>query len=131
MSSQSKQAQQLARQLFRLSLVDGALSAERVAGVLEYVETRKVARPVLVLQAYHRLIAAEVAKGQALVEHAGPVAASVLESIASTMSARYGRKVVSLSRPNPKLIAGLRVRVGDDVFENSAAARLQALASAT
>ena len=36
MASGKKQIQQLARQLFKLSLVDGVLSAERVPGVLEY-----------------------------------------------------------------------------------------------
>jgi len=130
MSAQTKKAQQLARQLFKLSVVDGAISAERVAGVLEYVEKHKPAHEVLVLQTYHRLVSRELAKGQAIVEHAGAVDASILASIAATMTARYGRKVTATARPNASLIAGVRVRVGDDVFENSVAARLASLGSA-
>ena len=34
MSAQSRSAQQLARQLFKLSLEDGAISPERVAGLV-------------------------------------------------------------------------------------------------
>ncbi len=127
MSAQTKKAQQFARQLFKLSVVDGTVSAERVAGVLEYVEKHKPAHPLLVLQAYQRLIARELAKSEARVEHAGAIDSSVLGNIASFMSARYGRTITASAKANPALIAGLRVRVGDDVFESSVAARLASL----
>lgn len=123
----SKQIQQLARQLFSLSLVDGRLSAERVAGVLQYLEKNPPAQPLAVLRAYRRLVAAEFAKGQAVVEHAGPIDNSVLASIAGAMSQRYHREVMSVAKPRPDLLAGLRVRVGDDVYESSVAAQLASL----
>jgi F-type H+-transporting ATPase subunit delta len=123
----SKQIQQLARQLFSLSMVDGALSAERVAGVLQYLEKHPPAQPIPVLQAYRRLVAAEVAKGQAVVEHAGPVADTLLKSIEGAMSQRYRRPVVAVARPRSELLAGLRVRVGDDVYESSVAGQLATL----
>lgn len=123
----SKQIQQLARQLFSLSLVDGVVSAERVAGVLEYLEKHPPAQPLPVLKAYRRLIAVEVAKGQAVVEHAGPVADALLASIEGAMSQRYRRSVTAVSKPRPELLAGLRVRVGDDVYESSVASQLSSL----
>ncbi len=123
----SKQIQQFARQLFQLSLDNGRLSAERVAGVLQYVEKNPPAKPVAVLKAYQRLIAAEFAKGQAVVEHAGPVAANLLSSIEGAMSQRYKRPVVAVAKPAPALLAGLRVRVGDDVYESSVANQLATL----
>lgn len=129
MSAQSKKAQQLARQLFKTSLVDGAVSAERVAGVLEYVEKHQPAHAMLVLKTYHRLIAQEVARSQAVVEHAGQVSASILQSISDAMTKRYQRPISTLAKPNPSLLAGLRVRVGDDVYENSVAGQLAALAA--
>lgn len=124
----SKQAQQLARQLFRLSLIDGELSSERVAGVLDYVE-KHCAHPHGVLSAYHRLVAAEVARGQAVVEHAGPVTQAVLDSIFAALARRYGRRITPVARRNDALLAGLRVRVGDDVYEASVAGQLAALSS--
>jgi F-type H+-transporting ATPase subunit delta len=126
MAAANKQAQQLARQLFKLTVVDGAVSADRVAGVLAYVEKHAPAHTILVLKAYHRLVAVELAKGEARVEHAGAVAPAALSAIAAAMSKKYGRPVAATSRPNPALLAGLRVRVGDDVYESSVAGQLAA-----
>jgi F-type H+-transporting ATPase subunit delta len=130
MAGHAKVAQQLARQLFKLSLADGAVSAERVAGVLAYVEKHRPANPLMVLRAYHRLIATEVAKGLAVVSHAGAVDAAMLAAIAGAMTKKYGRAITATSRPSPELLAGLRVRVGDDVYESSVAGQLEALAAA-
>lgn len=124
----SKQSQQLARQFFQLSLVDGHLSADHVAGVLAYLEKHPPKDTIGVLKAYRRLVATEVAKGQALVEHAGPVSESILASIAGAMSQRYNRQVTASARDNPALLAGLRIRIGDDVFESSIASQLGDLA---
>lgn len=130
MASGKKQTQQLAKQFFKLSLVDGNLSSDRVAGVLQYVEKHRPGSPLAVLRAYQRLVAAEVARGQAVVEHAGPVPAATLAAIESAMTRKYGRKVATVAQPNPKLLAGVRVRVGDDLYESSVAAQLAALGAA-
>jgi F-type H+-transporting ATPase subunit delta len=112
-----------------MSVVDGVVSAERVGGVLEYVEIHKTANPVMVLKAYQRLIATELAKGVAVVEHAGAVNDSVLAAIAAAMTKKYGRKVTASREAQPSLLAGLRIRVGDDVYESSIAGQLAALAA--
>ncbi len=120
-----------AKQLLQLSLDEkGAVSAERVAGVLAYLEKNPPARFPLVLVAYRKLVAAEIAKGEARVEHAGPVAPAALDGIAAALGKRYGRAVTATATPNPKLLAGLRVRIGDDVFESSVAGQLAALSAA-
>jgi F-type H+-transporting ATPase subunit delta len=130
MASGKKQIQQLAKQFFKLSVVDGQLSSERVAGVLEYIEKHKPSHTLAVLRAYQRLVAAEVARNQAVVEHAGPVSTATLAAIESAMAAKYGRKIATVTRPNDKLLAGVRVRVGDDVYESSVAGQLAALGTA-
>ncbi len=130
MAAHAKQAQQLARQLFKLSVADGAVSAERVAGILAWVEKHRPANPVLVLQAYQRLVALEVGRSQVRVEHAGPVSDQVLQSITSALAKKYGRALTTTAQPNPALLAGLRVRVGDDIYESSIAGQLAALAAA-
>jgi F-type H+-transporting ATPase subunit delta len=130
MAAHAKKAQQFARQLFKLSLVDGAVSPDRVAGVLAYVEKQKPANPVTVLRAYRRLIATELAKGQALVEHAGAVNDATLAGIAAALTRKYRRPVTASAKANPALLAGLRVKVGDDVYESSVAGQLAALSTA-
>lgn len=128
MASAKKQIQQLARELFQLSLSNGEVSLERVSGVLEFIEAHRPSNSLAVLKSYYRLIAAETARGQAVVEHAGSVSAPVLAQISSVMTARYRRKIAVISRPNDSLVAGIRVRVGDDLYESSVASQLAQLA---
>ncbi|MDB6170688.1 MAG: hypothetical protein JWM88_3552 [Verrucomicrobia bacterium] len=130
MASGKKQIQLLARQFFKLSLVNGSLSPERVAGVLEYVEKHRPAHLLAVLKAYQRLVSAEFARGQAVVEHAGAVSDATLAAIGEAMTRKYGRKVSAVSKQNDSLLAGLRVRVGDDSYESSIAGQLATLAGA-
>ena len=130
MASGKKQIQLLARQFFKLSIVDGALSTDRVAGVLEYIEKHRPANALAVLKAYQRLIAAEFARGQAIVEHAGPVSAATLAAITAAMTKKYARTISATTQPNAALLAGFRVRVGDDTYESSVGGQLAALAAA-
>ena len=130
MASGKKQVQQLARQFLKLSIVNGEVSPERVAGILQYIGKHRPSNSVAVLKSFQRLITAEIARREARVEHAGPMENSVLASIAASMTRKYARRIAGVSRRNDALLAGLRVRVGDDVYESSVAGQLAALASA-
>jgi F-type H+-transporting ATPase subunit delta len=122
-----KQTKLLAKQLFKLSVVNGVVSPEQVAGVLGWVEKHSPRRPVALLKAYHHRIALELAKSRAEVEHAGPVSDATLKQIEAAMTKRYSRTVTASAKPNPSLLAGLRVRVGSDVYESSVAGQLAKL----
>ena len=130
MAAHTKKAQQFARQLTKLSVTDGNVSSERVAGVLEYLEKHKVANRLIILKTYARLIANELAKSEARVEHAGSIDAAALDAIAAAMSKKYSRSITASAKSNPALLAGLRVQVGDDVYESSVASQLAALSAA-
>jgi len=125
----SKQSRQFARQLFRLSLADGQISAERVNSVLIYLNQHPPRQPLAILKHYHRLVATQLAKNHASVEHAGPIADSILHTIERALTQKYQRPVTATAEPNPDLIAGLRITVGDDVYESSIPSHLAALAS--
>ena len=122
-----KQTKLLAKQLFKLSVVNGVVSPEQVAGVLGWVEQTSPRRPVALLKAYHHRIALELAKSRAEVEHAGPVSDGTLKLIEGAMSQRYKRVITASAKPNAKLLAGLRVRVGNDIFESSVTGQLATL----
>lgn len=130
MAAHHKQALQLARLFLRLSLVDGVISPERVEGVLAYIEKHRPANPVMVLQAYHRLVAREIAKSRAVIEHAGPLSEGALRSIEGALSQKYKRVVTAAAVHNATLIAGLRLRIGDDVYESSISGQLDQLVMA-
>ena len=129
MAAVSAKSRAFVKQLVQLSLIDGRVSSEQVAGVLAYLEKNPPARLQAVLLAYHKAIAAELAKSEARVEHAGPVAPEALSAIAAALGKRYGRPVTATAAANPGLLAGLRVRIGDDVFESSVAGQLSALSA--
>ena len=74
-------------------------------------------------------VAAELAKGEAVVEHAGAINEATLAAIAAAMTKKYGRPVTASAKPNAALLAGLRVSVGDDTYESSIAGQLAALAT--
>lgn len=130
MATKTKQVSQLAKQLSKLSLgADGAVDSERVAGVLAYIEKHVAAKPVAVLKAYHRLISRELAKTNAVVEHAGQISDQVLGLVAGALSQKYHRAIAATGIPNDDLIAGLRVRIGDDVYESTVSGQLDTLAA--
>ena len=119
-----KQTKLLAKQLFKLSVVNGVVSPEQVAGVLGWVEKTSPRRPVALLKAYEHRIAIELAKSRAEIEHAGPIADTTLKSIEAAMTKKYARPVTASAKANPSLLAGLRIRVGSDVYESSVAGQL-------
>jgi F-type H+-transporting ATPase subunit delta len=130
MASGKKQVQQLARQFFKLSVGPDGVSADSVSGVLQYIEKHRPPNSLAVLKAYQRLITAEVARSRAVIQHAGPLNDTTLANIAATMTRKYGRKITSSAERNDALLAGLRIRVGDDVYESSVANQLAALTAA-
>jgi len=125
-----KKTKALAKQLFKLSVVNGTVSPEQVTGVLGYIEKNVPRHALALLQLYHRAIANELAKSNAVVEHAGPIGPSTLSAIEAAMTKKYSRAVTATAKPNPKLLAGLRVRIGSDVYESTGAGQLAALSSA-
>ncbi|SDR95026.1 F0F1 ATP synthase subunit delta [Opitutus sp. GAS368] len=125
-----KKTKALAKQLFKLSVVNGTVSPEQVTGVLGYIEKNVPRHGLAVLKLYHRAITTELAKSNAVVEHAGPIGDSTLQSIEAAMTRNYSRPVTATAKPNPKLLAGLRVRIGSDVYESTIAGQLAALSSA-
>lgn len=127
----TKQTKLLAKQLFKLSVVNGEVSAERVAGVLGWVEKHAPRQSLALLKAYQHRIATELAKSRAVVEHAGQMNPAALAAVEAAMTKKYSRKVTAVAQPSAALLAGLRVRVGSDVYESSVAGQLAALAEGT
>src|SRR3954471_21652614 len=125
-----KKTKALAKQLFKLSLVNGAVSLEQVTGVLGYIEKNVTRGQLALLQLYQRAITTELAKSNAVVEHAGPINDTTLKSIEAAMTKRYLRPVAATAKPNPRLLAGLRIRIGSDVYESTVSGQLANLSNA-
>lgn len=122
-----KKTTALARQLFKLSLENGRLSAERVGGVLAWIEKHRPGNPLALLRAYKHLVEAEVSRNRAVIEYAGELSPPAIDAITASLSRRFARDIEAVPVARPDLIAGIRVRVGCDIFENNLAGQLAAL----
>lgn len=70
----------------------------------------------------------EIRAREVRIEHAGPVTEAEVEQIVARFSTETGHKVSPRLIDNPDLIGGLRVSVGDNVYDASVAGSLSRLA---
>jgi F-type H+-transporting ATPase subunit delta len=101
------------------------VSSERVDAILQALRKNPPPRRRAVLRQWRRRLERELQARRAVIEHAGPLDAATVESIVSGLSERYGRPLQPITRENPTLISGLRVRVGDDLYDASIEGRLK------
>jgi len=79
------------------------------------------------LQALRRLIHAEVAKKQVTVESAISLDKDTTSKVEDSLRQQYGEDLIFAFKTNPELLGGMRVRVGNDLFDGSVKARLERL----
>lgn len=127
--TQAKKIKEFAKQLFRMSLENGELSPERVNGVLVALEKSPPRHHLATLKAYLKLVEREVAKSTVVISHAGQLTPDIISNIKTQMEGKYGRKLDTVERDDPDLIAGLRVVVDCDVYDASIQSALSTLKS--
>ena len=127
MSAASVRAE--AKRLLAMSLEGGVVSADLVGAVLAALTKSRAShqlRPLL--RAYLANVRRELTRGEARIEHAGPLSTADADAIAAHFTKALGRPVRPVARRNDALLGGFRVRVGDDVTDLSASLRLATLA---
>jgi F-type H+-transporting ATPase subunit delta len=126
-----RQQKDFAKKLARLSLgSDGQIDGERAQAGMESLRPLKPRVQRALLKAYLHYLRIEDRRARMLYEYAGLIDPSELERLRTHYSQKYGRNLRVDLKPNPALLAGLRLSIGDDIYENSASGRLAALASA-
>ena len=82
---------------------------------------------VEVLKDYDRLLHLEAEKRRAVIESATPLNRSLGDRIIENLKARYGEDITTEFHTNPELIGGLKIKIGDDVWDGSIKHRLNEL----
>ena len=113
-----------ARNLIEVSKENGFVSEARVAEVLRTLVEAKPRGLRQILEAYERGIIREIRFSTLSIEHAGELSTAAVNELKAGLEAEYGRPLALDMKPNPELIAGIRVRVGDDVIDHSVSGRL-------
>lgn len=121
---------QFAKKLVELSKEGGVVTEAKVGEVLATIKKTELRHKRLILKSYLRLIERELAQQTAVVATSGALSAEALAAIESNFTQVYGRPIQAETTEDASLIAGVRVRVGDDVYDASVAGRLKRLADA-
>ena len=123
----TKEARRLSRQLFRLSLTDGALDRAKVSSIVQTVINEKPRHYLGALESFQHLIRLEMAKRHVVIESAVALSPETSESILNNLKQKYGQDLTSEFAVNPELIGGMRIKLGSDVWDGSVKNRLARL----
>lgn len=126
----SKAAATTARRLFGLCQVDGRLDESRLRLVIKRLVESKPRDYHAILSALQRLTRLELAKRKVVVESAVALDEASRVRVLAGLTKQYGAGLVAEYKVTPELLGGLRIRVGDDVFDGSVQGRLDRLAAA-
>jgi F-type H+-transporting ATPase subunit delta len=125
----SKIARKNARTLFGAAHTDGRLDESKVRAVLAAVVEKHPAGGAEILHEFHRLVRLKVESHAAQVESAAELSAQEVAAIEKSMTERFGAETTFQYAVNPSLIAGIRVKIGSDVYDASVRERLNRLKS--
>ena len=126
--TRDKKVLQFAKKLVELSREDGIVTDAKIADVLAGIRQVKPRHGLLVLEAYLNYIKKAIAEQTAVVATPGALDADALAAIESNFSKVYDRKITAVTTTDESLIAGVKVRVGDDVYDASVAGHLKRIA---
>ena len=123
----NKETRQLSRALLRASFTDGQLDQGRVGSLVKSLLEKKPRNYMAVLDEYKRLLRLEVEKRTATIESAADLSSDVANDLVENLKRKYGPDLTTRFGVNPELLGGMRIRVGDDVWDSSVRNRLQRL----
>jgi len=123
----NKQARREARGLFRACQAGGRLNEQRVRSAVALVLERKPRGCFALLHCFLRLVQIELDRRTAHVESAAALGEDLRAGIQSNLDRIYGAGLTTNFTAKPSLIAGVRIRLGSDVYDGSIQRRLKDL----
>ena len=120
----TKQTRREAKQLFKTCQIEGQLDADRVRTAVRVLIEQKPRGYFGILQHLHRLVKLDEASRTARVESAVALGQAPQQEIRDSLNRLKGGQVAVEFAENPGLIGGMRVKLGDDVFDGSVKTRL-------
>lgn len=125
----TKQARREGKALFNACRVDGVLSESRVREAVTKVLDRKPRGFLAALAHFQRLVKLDLDRRSAVVVNANQTTPEQMTAVQQQLSRRYGAGLNVTFWVDPKLIGGLKIKVGSDIYDGSVAGRLAQLES--
>jgi F-type H+-transporting ATPase subunit delta len=123
----NKEIRRLSREMLRASFTDGQLDPGRIKSLVDSLIEKKSRHYIDVLKNYRRLLRLEVEKRRARVETASEVDPVASSELVTNLRKKYGSDLTTEFVVNPELLAGMRIRVGSDVWDGTVRNRLERL----
>ena len=123
----NKEIRQVSRKMLQASFTDGQLDPGRISSLVDSLVPRKPRNYVDALKNYKRLLRLELEKRHATIETASEVDSAVRSEIEANLKSKYGNDLSTEFHVAPELLGGMRIRVGNDVWDGSVRNRLERL----
>jgi F-type H+-transporting ATPase subunit delta len=103
------------------------LDPGRIASLVDSLIAKKPRHYIDVLKNYRRLLRLELEKRQAKIETANEMDSATSSELVSNLKKKYGSDLATEFVVNPELLGGMRIRVGNDVWDGTVRNRLERL----
>jgi len=123
----NKEIRRLSREMVRASFTDGQLDRGKIASLVQSLIAKRPRNYIGILQNYKRLLRLEIEKRHARIESATELSAETNSRILQNLKKKYGRDLTTEFVVDRELLAGMRIRVGSDVWDGSVRHRLERL----
>ncbi|MGC9451583.1 MAG: F0F1 ATP synthase subunit delta [Oceanipulchritudo sp.] len=120
----------LAKRLAVLVVESGEAGVAQIRPALtKLLSGRSAADRKAFLKAFHKAVSREIQKDTLTIESAQELPAETIDRLVADFSRERDRPLHLVRRTNPDLIAGIRARLGDSVYDASLSGSLQSLAT--
>lgn len=125
----SREAASIARRAFRMCRDGERLLDDRLRKVFKKIASEKPRGWQAILHEMKKLVRMELEKRQVHVESAAGLTDSETARVKAELGKQYGEGLEYEFGVNPDLLGGMRVRVGNDVWDGSVKTRLERLSN--
>jgi F-type H+-transporting ATPase subunit delta len=122
-----RKARKDAKRLFQTCLVEARLNEDRVRQSMRLLIEQRPRNYLPILRHFARLVGLELHRRQATIDSAVALAPDLQAAVQGSLTRQHGEGLLFVHREDAALIGGLRVQVGDTVFDGSIRARLNDL----
>ena len=126
----SKDAASAARRIYRLCAPEGRLDEDKIRKAFEKIAEAKPRDYRAIMHSLLNLVRLDDKSRQALIESATELDAANRSRIEKNLNEQYGGGLSFAYNTNAELLGGVKIRVGNDVWDGSVQSRLDRLANA-
>ena len=124
-----REAASTARRAFRMCMKGDRLNDDNLRKVFKKIAASKPRNHKAILHSLARLTRIELSRREVVVESSAALDDATVERVQTGLAAKYGQDLTYEFKVTPDLIGGMRIRVGNDVWDGSVKARLARLAN--